>query len=75
MVFARQHALKVLGVVVVALPHIIGAPHPAEIGGAVPPELAGHFAAASIVVSAIFWASLGWLGGTFWQRLAPTDTD
>jgi cobalt transporter subunit CbtA len=75
MVFARQHALKVLGVIVVALPHIIGAPHPAEIGGAVPPELAGHFAAASIVVSAIFWASLGWLGGTFWQRLAPTETD
>jgi len=75
MVFARQHALKVLGVVVVAVPHIIGAPQPAEIGGAVPPELAGHFAAASIVVSAIFWASLGWLGGTFWQRLAPTETD
>jgi cobalt transporter subunit CbtA len=71
MVFARQHALKVLGVVVVALPHLVGAPHPAEIGGKVPAELAGHFAAASIVVSAIFWASLGWLGGTFWQRLAP----
>jgi len=75
MVFARQHALKVLGVVVIAVPHIIGAPQPAEIGGDVPPELAGHFAAASIVVSAIFWASLGWLGGTFWQRLAPSDTD
>jgi cobalt transporter subunit CbtA len=75
MVFARQHALKALGVVVVALPHIVGAPRPAELGGAVPPELAGHFAAASIVVSAIFWASLGWLGGTFWQRLAPAGTD
>jgi len=69
MVFARRHAWKVLGVVVIALPHLIGAPHPAEIGGKVPPELAGHFAAASIVVSAIFWASLGWLGGTFWERL------
>jgi cobalt transporter subunit CbtA len=75
MVFARQHALKVLGVVVVALPHLVGAPRPTEIGGAVPPELAGHFAAASIVVSAIFWASLGWLGGTFWQRLAPAGGD
>jgi cobalt transporter subunit CbtA len=73
MVFARQHALKVLGVVVVALPHLIGAPQPAEIGGKVPPELAGHFAAASIVVSAIFWASLGWLSGTFWERLGRQD--
>jgi len=69
MVFARQHALKVLGVFVIALPHLVGAPQPAEIGGSVPPELAGHFAAASIVVSAIFWASLGWLSGTFWERL------
>ncbi|MDH3233203.1 MAG: CbtA family protein [Alphaproteobacteria bacterium] len=69
MVFAKNHALKVLGVVIIAVPHLIGAPQPAEIGGAVPPELAGHFAAASIVVSAIFWASLGWLSGTFWERL------
>jgi len=75
MVFARQHALKVLGIVVIAIPHLIGAPGPAEIGGKVPPELAGHFAAASIVVSAIFWASLGWLGGVFWQRLAPAGAD
>ncbi|HUT49723.1 MAG TPA: CbtA family protein [Alphaproteobacteria bacterium] len=75
MVFARQHALKVLGVVVIAVPHLIGAPQPAQIGGAVPPELAGHFAAASIVVSAIFWASLGWLSGTFWQRLGPATAE
>jgi cobalt transporter subunit CbtA len=69
MVFTKHQALKVLGVVIVAVPHLIGAPQPAEIGGKVPPELAGHFAAASIVVSAIFWASLGWLSGTFWERL------
>ena len=40
------------------------------IGGAVPPELAGHFAAASLVTAAIFWCILGWLSGTFWQRFA-----
>ena len=52
-----------------ALPHLIGAPQPARIGGPVPPELAGHFVAASLVTAAIFWCALGWLSGTFWQRL------
>ena len=51
------------------LPHLIGAPQPARIGGPVPPELAGHFVAASLVTAAIFWCALGWLSGTFWQRL------
>lgn len=57
------------GIVMIALPHVIGAPQPASIGGAVPPELAGHFAAASLATAAIFWCMLGWLSGTFWQRL------
>lgn len=58
------------GIVLMALPHIIGAPQPVRLGGPVPPELAGHFVAASLVTSAIFWCALGWLSGTFWQRQA-----
>ena len=71
MVFARRTALKVAGVLVVAVPHLIGAPQPEQFGGSAPPELAGHFAAATIVCSAIFWAVLGWLTGGLWRRLAP----
>ena len=71
MVFARRTALKVAGVLVVAVPHLIGAPQPEQFGGSAPPELAGHFAAATIVCSAIFWAVLGWLTGGIWRRLAP----
>ena len=56
------------GIVIMALPHIIGAPQPARLGGPVPPELAGQFVAASLVTSAIFWCALGWLSGTFWKR-------
>ncbi|MCZ6860162.1 MAG: CbtA family protein [Alphaproteobacteria bacterium] len=70
MVFTRHGALKVLGVIAIAVPHLVGAPQPAELGGSVPPEIAGHFAAASIVVNAIFWTSLGWLAGTFYERLS-----
>jgi cobalt transporter subunit CbtA len=57
------------GVVVLVLPHLIGAPQPVRMGGSVPPELASQFVAASIVTAAIFWCLLGWLSGTFWQRL------
>jgi cobalt transporter subunit CbtA len=69
MVFRQGIAWAALGIVLIAAPHIVGAPQPERIGGAVPPELAGHFAAASIVTTAVFWCALGWLSGTVWQRL------
>jgi len=56
------------GLLLMAAPHILGAPQPERIGGPVPPELAGHFAAASIVTGAIFWSVLGWMSGTLWRR-------
>lgn len=70
MLVFRPRALWIAaGIVLITLPHAVGAPQPAQIGGAVPPELAGHFAAASLVTAAVFWSMLGWLSGTFWQRL------
>lgn len=68
LVFRTGAIWVVVGIALIALPHIVGAPQPARIGGSVPPELAGHFAAASLVTAAIFWSLLGWLSGTFWQR-------
>lgn len=69
LVFRAGALWIVLGIAAIAAPHLIGAPQPERIGGAVPPELAGHFAAASIATAAIFWAILGWLSGFTWQRL------
>jgi len=69
LIFRHGAYWVVAGIVVMALPHLIGAPQPARIGGPVPPELAGHFVAASLVTAAIFWCALGWLSGNFWQRL------
>ena len=68
LVFRSGTLWIVAGIALMALPHIIGAPQPARMGGAVPPELAGHFAAASLATAAIIWCMLGWLSGTFWQR-------
>lgn len=69
LIFRHGAYWMMAGIVIIALPHLIGAPQPASIGGPVPPELAGHFVAASLVTAAIFWCALGWLSGTFWQRL------
>ncbi len=72
MVFGGKLPFYGIGLLIIALPHIIGAPQASQIGGSAPPEIAGHFAAASIVVSAIFWVILGWISGTLWNY--PEDT-
>jgi cobalt transporter subunit CbtA len=56
------------GLVLILLPHIIGAPHPHELTSKVPAELAGHFASASLVVHAVIWAMVGAIAGYVWQR-------
>jgi cobalt transporter subunit CbtA len=67
--FSRPMVLKAAGAVLLALPHLIGAPHPREIGGPVPPELAAEFTAASLATNALFWLVLGALCGGIYARL------
>ena len=33
-----------------------------------PPEMAGHFVAASLATMAVFWVLLGWLAGSLYGR-------
>ncbi len=56
------------GIVLMILPHVIGAPHPEGFISEVPAELAGHFAAASLVVMAVVWSLAGTVAGYVWQR-------
>jgi len=67
LLMVRALPLHVMGILLIALPHLVGAPQPHEIGGAVPPEIAGHFAAAALATGFIFWAMLGWLSGRTYQ--------
>lgn len=60
--------LAAIGIAIIALPHIVGAPHPPAGSGQIPPELAARFAAASIGSSAVFWICLGWLAGSLYGR-------
>ena len=70
MVFRNGAQWMIGGIVLIAAPHLLGAPQPESVGGSVPPEIAAHFVAASLVTAAIFWCAIGWLSGTFWQRFA-----
>lgn len=56
-----------LAALLLALPHVIGAPHPEGFSGVAPPELAAAFATRSLGVGLIVWAALGALAGYFWS--------
>jgi cobalt transporter subunit CbtA len=74
LVLPRHVAFKVLGVVLIVAPHIIGAPQPESHASAVPAALAAEFAAATIAMSALFWIVLGGATGWFLAR-ADMETE
>ena len=66
--FSRAHLLKLLGAVVIVIPHVIGAPRPDGEGDDVPVDLAWEFIVGTYAVSALFWIVLGALAGYFFAR-------
>ena len=54
-----------LGVIILAIPHIIGAPVAPEGETSVPPGLAAEFAANALACAAVFWLVMGVLLGRF----------
>ena len=67
--FKPGAAFKALGVVLMVLPHVIGAPHPEAGGGLVPRALLERFILMSLMASAAFWVVLGLCAGYFYSRL------
>lgn len=63
--FGRDWRAWALGVAFLLAPHIIGAPHPDEFWGTVPPELAAAFAGKALAIGAAGWAALGALAAYF----------
>ncbi len=66
--FSVRSWIKALAVVLIVLPHLIGAPSVAHDPGSVPAELASEFAIATMVVTGLFWMVLGGLTGYFYGR-------
>lgn len=70
LVLGNRSWLVPAGLLLLAAPHIIGAPQPlGESAGLAPPELAAEFAARALGVAAIFWSMIGWVTGTLYARL------
>lgn len=66
--YGRQWAWPVLAVLMIALPHLWGAPQPTEPGSAAPEALARQFVVAVTVVSFLTWAVLGGSTAYFYRR-------
>ena len=71
-VFIGRTGFWALGTIFIIVPHVIGAPHPAEMGGNTPPELAAMFVTASLLTTAVLWVVLGGVSGYLHQRFANT---
>jgi cobalt transporter subunit CbtA len=62
-----------IAVVLVAAPHVIGAPQPQVAGGLAPEELEHKFILVAIATSLVFWLVLGMLTGAFFKRYANEE--
>jgi cobalt transporter subunit CbtA len=68
MAFSRQARWAVVAILLIALPHLVGAPQPADHASAAPEALAHSFIVAATVTSLLFWACLGMSTGAMFQR-------
>ena len=59
---------KILAIIFLVLPHIIGAPNPHLFENIIPTELSSQFFISSLLTSALFWILVGAFSGYFFQR-------
>ena len=61
MAYGRTPVFVATGAVIIAAPHVIGAPQLDTMYGLAPPELAAEFAVRGLGVGLVAWMILGWL--------------
>jgi cobalt transporter subunit CbtA len=69
LILARPLGIRVLGLLLIGAPHVVGAPHSPDVHSAIP-ELGRVFSLGSLAVSAVMWLILG----AVTAALAPRDT-
>jgi cobalt transporter subunit CbtA len=72
--FAPRLAWKGVGVLLLVVPHLVGAPRPDEHGSLAPAELGHAFVLASLATSAAFWLVIGAVAGLAFDRLGRSET-
>lgn len=70
-VFARGWLLKALGVAILVVPLVIGAPQPETHESLAPEALASQFMIASLLTHALFWISMGLISAGLFRRNNP----
>ena len=65
---------KIAALALLAVPHLIGAPHPFLFESNVPAELSAQFAVTSLATSAFFWFVLGGTSGYLYKNLVQETT-
>jgi cobalt transporter subunit CbtA len=70
LVFARTWAIRMLGVGLLGVPHLIGAPQAQFHSSTAPVELVDSFIYATVLANFVFWLSLGGLLGFFYKKMA-----
>ncbi|MGR3321888.1 MAG: CbtA family protein [Pseudooceanicola sp.] len=68
--FGTNWAAWGAAIVLLLAPHVIGAPHPDQLAGPVPPEIGALFAGRALGTGLAAWVMLGAFAGFFWQREA-----
>jgi cobalt transporter subunit CbtA len=71
LVFGRHWSLKVIAMVLLVLPHLIGAPQPAEHHSLAPEALQAQFRLTTLLVNAVFWAAMGGVAAWWFRRQSP----
>ena len=75
LVFAKPLWLRAIGVPIILLPHLIGAPRPVGLEpGPVPPELASLYVVWALAAALFFWLLLGASAGEIYRRLGGGET-
>lgn len=68
MAFGKAWWLRILGLLLLPLPHLVGAPHPDVHESLAPEALSEHFIYVSLLCNALFWAALGLASAWLFSR-------
>ncbi len=73
-VFARHWMLRSVGLALLLVPHVIGAPQPEVHSSLAPEALEQRFIWASLLTNALFWSALGLLSAWLYRRFAGSNS-
>ena len=72
-VLREEIVAKVVGLALIAAPHVYGAPQPLDISSNVPAVLGAEFAVAALATTLAFWIVLGVVSGFINERFARAN--